>query len=241
MMKKIVLVLLSCIMCISLTACGSNDKGRVDTEAEVRSGDVAEDSVTDNSVTESTEPQETVAEDSANKESKTLVAYFSLAGEQYEVGVIRKGNTQIIAEMIAEQTGADTFQIEPVKEYPDTYDGLLEVSKEESEDNPPEIASKVKNMETYGTVYIGFPIWWGDMPAIVAGFLKSYDFSGKKVVPFCTHAGSGLSGTKQKVEELCSGADIADGLAVRGQTAQEAADEAEKEVSEWLKGAGLVE
>ena len=140
MMKKIVLVLLSCIMCISLTACGSNDKGRVDTEAEVRSGDVAEDSVTDNSVTESTEPQEAVAEDSAKKESKTLVAYFSLAGEQYEVGIIRKGNTQIIAEMIAEQTGADTFQIEPVKEYPDTYDGLLEVSKEESEDNPPELS-----------------------------------------------------------------------------------------------------
>ena len=79
------------------------------------------------------------------------------------------------------------------------------------------------------------------MPAIVAGFLKSYDFSGKTVVPFCTHAGSGLSGTKKKVQEICSGADIVDGLAIRGQTAQESTDEAEKEVSEWLKEAGLDE
>lgn len=233
-MKKVITVLLSCIMCISLAACGISETARTDTGEEVRSGDMA-----GNSVAETTEPQDAEKEDSARKntgqESKILVAYFSLAGEQYEVGVIKKGNTQIVAEMIAEQTGADTFQIEPVKEYPDTYDGLLEVSKEESEDNPPEIASTVENMEEYETVYIGFPIWWGDMPAIVAGFLKSYDFSGKKVVPFCTHAGSGFSGTEQKVREFCSGAELVDGLAIRGQTAQEAADEAEKEVSEWLK------
>lgn len=244
-MKKIIAVLLSCMMCISLTACGSSDAGRTDTEAEVQKGNGTEKSVTDNSGTDTEAPQDAAAENSGDKGtgqgSKTLVAYFSLAGEQYEVGVIKKGNTQIVAEMIAEQTAADTFQIEPVKEYPDTYNGLLEVSKEESEDNPPEIASQVENMDAYQTVYIGYPIWWGDMPAIVTGFLKSYDFSSKKVIPFCTHAGSGLSGTEQKVQELCSGADIIDGLAIRGQTAQESADEAEKEVSEWLKGAGLVE
>ena len=156
-MKKIVAVLLSCMMCTSLAACGSSDTERADAETEVRSGSMEEDSVMDNSEADTAAQQDAEPQDSAEKEqgSKTLVAYFSLTGEQYEVGVIQKGNTQIVAEMIAEQTGADTFQIESVKEYPNTYDGLLEVSKEESEDNPPEIASSVENMDAYETVYIG--------------------------------------------------------------------------------------
>ncbi len=90
-------------------------------------------------------------------ERSILVAYFSLADEQYEVGVIEKGNTQIIAEMIAEQTGADTFSIESTVAYPTTYDGLLEISREE-ESNPLEIAGTVENMDDYSVIFIGYPI-----------------------------------------------------------------------------------
>ena len=89
--------------------------------------------------------------------SNILVAYFSLAGEQYQVGVVEEGNTSIIARMIAEQTGADLFEIEPVTPYPETYSGLLEVSQEEMGSD----ARPVENMDQYDTVFIGYPNWWG--------------------------------------------------------------------------------
>ena len=162
------------------------------------------------------------------------MAFFSLPGEQYEVGVVEKGNTQIIAEMIAEQTGADSFQIQATTEYPTTYDALLDVSRQENE-NPPSISETVENMENYDVVFIGYPIWWGELPAIVQVFLDSYDFAGKTVIPFCTHAGSGLSGTQQSVADLCPGAQVLDGLAVRGRTAQNEPDTALEAVTDWLQ------
>lgn len=153
--------------------------------------------------------------------------------------MIEKGNTEIVAEMIAEATGADLFSIQLVTPYPDTYEGLLEVSQQESVDTPPEIAETVENMEQYDTVFIGYPIWWGDLPAIVAGFLGEYDFTGKTVIPFCTHAGSGLGQTQRSVAELAAGAEVLDGLAIRGQTAQEAPEDARVEVTTWLEEMGM--
>ena len=94
-------------------------------------------------------------------------------------------------------------------------------------------------MSDYDTVFIGYPIWWGDLPTIVKVFLESYDFSGKTVIPFCTHAGSGLSGTKKTVESLCGGALVKDGLAIRGSTAQNDYNAAEKAVTDWLDGLGF--
>lgn len=259
--KKIISLLLCGLMAVSLAACGGNagqgndDNDVMDTLA-VLSENVAEGG--DESHSEST--QRDVADSSGNTEepagqsaestedtengtsaeSSILVAYFSLADEQYEVGVIEKGNTQIIAEIIAAQTGADTFSIERTTAYPTTYDGLLEVSREE-EDNPPEISQTVENMEQYEIVFVGYPIWWGDLPTIVKVFLESYDFSDKTVIPFCTHAGSGLSGTQGTVESLCEGATVENGLAVRGKTAQEDSGSAEDAVTDWLRGLGLVE
>ena len=94
--------------------------------------------------------------DSKAEGNSILVAYFSLAGEQYGVGVIEEGNTAVIAKMIAEQTGADVFEIEAVNAYPETYDGLLDVSRQEMSDNArPEIAGMVDNMEDYDIVFVG--------------------------------------------------------------------------------------
>lgn len=113
--------------------------------------------------------------------------FFSLADEQHEVGVIEKGNTQIIAE----KTGADLFSITSTTVYPTIYDKLLDISA------PPELAEPVTNMTDYDTVFIGYPMWWGNLPTIVKVFLENHNFSGKTVIPFCTHAGSGLSETKK--------------------------------------------
>lgn len=100
-------------------------------------------------------------------------------------------------------------------------------------------ASIFKGFQREATFY--YPIWWGDLPAIVKVFLEIYDFTGKTVIPFCTNAGSGLSGTQGTVETLCDGATIEDGLAVRGKTAQEDVASAESSVTEWLRSLGFVE
>ncbi len=166
-----------------------------------------------------------------------LVAYFSLTGEQYEVGVIEKGNTEIVAELIADATGADTFKIESTEAYPTTYDGLLDASRKEETD-PPEIVGTVENMDDYDTIFLGYPIWWGDTPTIVKVFLQSYDFSGKTILPFCTHAGSGLAGTDRTISGLCPDSTVGEGLAVRGSTAQNDRESAKKSVTEWLSDNG---
>lgn len=215
-MKRILSFMIIGIMTFSLTACGNSVSGNT-----IRQEEADTDS------------------DSNTEGNSILVAYFSLAGEQYKVGVIEEGNTAIIAKMIAEQTGADIFSIESTSDYPDTYDGLLEVSHEE-ESNPPQIAGTVENMDDYDVVFVGFPIWWGNLPPIIEVFLDSYDFSGKTVIPFCTHAGSGLSGTESTIADI-TGAEMMDGLAISGETAQNQRDKAGEAVTEWLREGGFIE
>ncbi len=168
-------------------------------------------------------------------DSRILIAYFSHTGENYEVGVIEKGNTRIIADMIAEETGADMFEIRTVNPYPDIYEECTDVAKkEQNESARPEILDPPENLDEYDTIFIGYPIWWGDLPMAVYTFLENYDFSGKTVIPFCTHAGSGLSGTQSRIEDTCSGATVLDGLSIRGSTAQNQQEKAKEEVLAWL-------
>lgn len=253
-MKKILSALFIFSLLFTVTACGNGGSGvdSVQTEkTESGSSQTAADTSSKDEQAENAEPlesepetaeplendTETSNDDNNNGDNHILVAYFSLAGEQYEVGVIEKGNTEIVAEMIAASTGADMFKMEATTEYPDTYEELLEVSRQEA-DTPPEIAETVENMTDYDTVFIGYPIWWGDTPAIIKVFLQSYDFSGKTIIPFCTHGGSGLAGTDRTISGLCPDSTIGEGLAVRGSTAQNDRDSARESVTEWLTDNG---
>ncbi len=161
-----------------------------------------------------------------NSGSKILVAYFSRAGEQYGVGNIKKGNTAIIAEMIAEKTGGDLFEIKVKNDnYPDAYTPLTEFAKKEKLQNlRPELLRKAENIDSYDTVFIGYPNWWGDMPMPVYTFIESHNLKNKKVYHFCTHEGSG--GVKE-------------GFSIYGHTAQKNKEEADKKVAEWLKSLGF--
>ena len=220
-MKRIFVLILAVTMMLTLAACGNSAPAESASEDETQ---------TSNSTNVQTEGN-----------SHMLVAYFSLAGEQYGVGVIEEGNTSIIAHMIAEQTGADLFEIEAVTPYPTSQSELLEVSQQEMADNArPEIAGTVDNMEDYATIFIGYPNWWGDMPMIVYNFLESYDLSDKTIVPFCTHGGSGLSNTESTIADITGGT-MKDGFAIPGTTAQNDRDTARSEVTEWLKEGGFVE
>ena len=143
--------------------------------------------------------------------------------------------------MIAEQTGADLFEIKPETPYPTTYQGLLDVSRQEMADNSrPKIADTVDNMDNYDTLSIGYPNWWGDMPMIVYNFLESYNLSGKTIVPFCTNSGSGLSNTESTIADITEGK-MKDGFAIPGTTAQNDRDTARNNVTDWLREDGFIE
>lgn len=166
---------------------------------------------------------------------KVLVAYFSRAGENWNVGVVEKGNTAIVAELVAEQTNADLFEISPVEPYPSDYNEMLEVARKEAQDNArPGIANTVKNWDSYNVVFLGYPIWNGNMPNIVYNFLESYDFTGKTIIPFCTHAGSGLSSTVSSIRTTCPNATVVDGLAITGTTAQNDTAATGSAVEKWI-------
>lgn len=172
-------------------------------------------------------------------EQKVLVVFFSHTGENYAVGNITKGNTHIVAEMIAEATGGALFEIVPVKAYPETYQRCIEVAKQEKERSARPAVDGDIAVEEFDVVFIGYPNWWGDMPMPVYTFLEKHDWTGKTLLPFCTHEGSGLSGTERNLARTCKGATVGKGLALRGATAQNKRDEARRSVQVWLGKAGF--
>lgn len=172
---------------------------------------------------------------------KVLIAYFSRAGENYSVGTIDEGNTAILAKEIAAQTGGDLFEIVPVTPYPEGYEDTKTVATRERNNNErPAIKSAIEGFDDYDTIFIGYPIWWGDLPMILHTFMESYDFAGKTVIPFNTHEGSGQSGTQGTIAAKLHGATVLQGLAMRGSTAQRLpGDGTDDTVKSWLDGLGL--
>lgn len=177
---------------------------------------------------------ETMKQTDNSTTGRVLVAFYSRTGENYGVGNISKGNTHIIAEMIAEATGADLFEIKPVKDYPADYTECTEVAQEErSAGARPEIKED-KDIADYDTIYIGYPIWWGDAPMPVYTWIDRHDWTGKVVIPFCTHEGSGLGSSPSYIGQACKGATIGRGLAVQGTVAQRQQARAKKLVEGFL-------
>jgi flavodoxin len=161
------------------------------------------------------------------EENNILVAYFS-----------HSGNTRVIANQIRESIDGDIFEIVTVDPYPSDYDAVVEQARKElREEYRPKLNTKAENMESYNVVFVGYPIWWGTIPMPVATFLSEYDFSGKTIVPFCTHEGSRLGRSVTDIKELCPQSTILDGLAVRGRDVKNA----QNEVSEWLRELELIE
>ncbi|MBR4152868.1 MAG: flavodoxin [Selenomonadaceae bacterium] len=211
-MKKILLLLLAMFM---MSGCGNSaqEKSPVETEKALAAPSTAD--------------------------KKILVVYFSRTGEEYGLGNITKGNTAIVADIIAQKVGADIFEIKPATPYPDNYDACLEFVKKELESNArPAIVGNVDNFAQYDTIFIGYPIWHAEFPRIILTFIESNDFNGKTIIPFCTHAGSGLAGTERELKEICPNSKVLDGLAIIGKTAQNDSAAAQKDINEWLKTLG---
>ncbi|GIM28329.1 hypothetical protein CPJCM30710_09950 [Clostridium polyendosporum] len=218
-MKKLLALTLTMIMAFTLTACGNNNR-----------------STTNSGESTQIEKKETGSSDIENKSDnqtqsntatrKILVAYFS-----------HSGNTQVIANQIHERVGGDIFEIKTVDPYPTDYNTLVDQAKQEQQDNyRPKLTTKVENMDSYDVIFVGYPNWWGTMPMAVFTFLEQYNFSGKTIIPFCTHEGSGLGRSVTDIKKLCPQSTILDGLAIRGRNVKSA----KEDVSAWLRKLGMI-
>ncbi|MCD8091173.1 MAG: flavodoxin, partial [Clostridiales bacterium] len=149
-----------------------------------------------------------------------LIAFYSRAAENYfggEYRYINIGNTEKAAEMIAAETGADMFKIEQTESYSANYEKCIEQAKRDlSEGARPKLVSLPKNIDKYDKIYLGYPIYWRNMPMAVYTFLESFSWKGKTIHPFCTHEGSGLSGTEREIKKVCNGARVTKGLEILG-------------------------
>ncbi len=170
---------------------------------------------------------------------KCLIAYFSRKGENYVSGRIvdlKVGNTELVAKMIQRQTGGDLFHIETAAAYPKDYSETTEVARNELRTKArPKLNGRVENIEAYEVIFLGYPNWWGTMPMPVYAFLESYDFSGKTIVPFCTHEGSGMGRSEKDIAKACPKATVLEGLAIQGTNASSAASE----VLSWAHKLGI--
>lgn len=179
-------------------------------------------------------------------EGKVLVAYFSMpettnpnnmTTEEDNSAVVINGevlgNTQYMAQVIQRETNADIYRIEPRNPYPTDHTTLVAQAREEQDqDARPAIKDSISNFDSYDTVFIGYPIWWSDLPQILHTFFDTYDFSGKTVIPFSTHGGSSFAGTPATIQSLEPGAKMLDGLTISRNDIQDAA----QEIASWVHG-----
>ncbi|MCD7809242.1 MAG: flavodoxin [Erysipelotrichaceae bacterium] len=141
--------------------------------------------------------------------SKSIVIYFSRTGENYAVGDIDKGNTEVIAEMIQDFTGADLFKVEPKIPYSHNYKKCCDKALLEQKNNVrPELKNYLDNIDDYDDVYIGSPIYWGTMPQSMFTQLEKLNFHHKSIKIFTTHEGSGLGDVVKDVQSICKGGTI---------------------------------
>ena len=248
-MKKIFLSIIILAVVLSISSCSTpaaTIQAEQSTPTEVVPSQTVEPSetpqVTATSPATATEPdpaQTTDEPQASDAAPKVLIAFFSRAGENINVGFIEKGNTHVIAVIIAELTGAEMFKIETVTPYPESYSETTDIAKREQDENArPELSTHVENMDEYDIILLGYPNWWGTMPMAVFTFLEEYDFAGKTVIPFCTHEGSGLGRSERDLASLLPEVTLMDGLAIRGSNVN--SDQARQSVSDWLSGQGLI-
>ena len=171
-------------------------------------------------------------------EHKILVVYYSRTGQNYVSGDmvnLAVGNTAAVAEIIRQKTDADVFEIKTAKPYPADYRETTEVAKKElREQARPEIVGGVDTMAQYDTIILGYPNWWGTMPMAVRTFLDRHDLSGKVILPFCTHEGSGMGRSESDLKSALPKSIIKPGLPLKGTRVHRQDSGIPAEVEAWL-------
>ena len=165
---------------------------------------------------------------------RPLVVFFSHAGDNYAVGNIKVGNTKIVADYISEFTGADQFEIKTSKYDGMAYKPLCDLAKKEQQNGElPPFEGSV-DVKKYDVIFIGGPVWWGTYPQVMFTFFKQYDLSGKTIIPFTTHEGSGLGSCVKDVRKAYPKANVQQGFSMYGHDVRTGKERVEK----WLKKLG---
>lgn len=253
-MKKLTANLLSALLVLSLAACGNSNQNKEENALTETMSSTPEVKLENNSMVNSIESTEGKTEISTETEdtgeagsSNILIAYFSVMetdGVDTVAGASRVsvdgevlGNNQYVAQIIQRETGGNLFAIETVQDYPTTHNPLLEFAYNEKAENArPELATQIENLDRYNVIFLGFPNWNADLPMPLYTFLEEYDFSGKTIIPFTTHGGSGFSRTIQTISELQPNATvISNGLSI----SRNSVSRAESDVVDWVNGLNL--
>lgn len=235
-MKRAFSLLLSLLMAFSLTACGGNGNSS-SSQASSSAVESTSSASEPSSSPESEAPSEALSSSEVSSQvqagetasgSNVLVVYYSATG-----------NTAQVAQYIADSTGGDLFEIQPVEPYTDDdlnwTDDNSRVSQEHADESLRDVelvADTVDNWDQYDTVFIGYPIWWGIAAWPVDGFVEANDFSGKTVIPFCTSSSSGLGESGQLLADMAGTGDWQEGQRFRSSASQE-------DVQSWIEELGL--
>lgn len=183
-----------------------------------------------------------------SKDKKVLIVYFAVA-ENSEVDAISsasvrevngeaKGNIRILAETIQSKVGGDLFSIKTEQGYPGDKGKLIDFAAKEQKANArPKVVSHIENLDSYDTIFIGYPNWWYDLPMPLYSFFEEYDFSGKNIIPFCTHNGSGFSSTIETIRKLEPNATVTKGFTTNEKNVVKVKDD----VAKWLDEIGVKE
>lgn len=172
----------------------------------------------------------------SNNKNKILIVYFSRKDGVYNSSRLKRGNTQVIAEDIRDHTDGDIYQIKTIKSYPKNYDKTTQVAQDEQDRNArPALKGKLPDVSKYNVVFIGAPVWWGEYPMAVRTFMdKEPGLNGKTLIPFSTHAGSGLANFPETLKKQFPRSKVREGLAVEGTEV----NDARGRVDSWLNRLG---
>lgn len=246
-MKRTLSLLMSLVMVLSLTACSGNGNS----SSSQASSSVPESSVAESSASENSSEASSSSESEASSEVSSEAPSSSEVSSQVQAGETASGsnvlvayysatgNTAQMAQYIADSTGGDLFEIQPMEPYTDDdlnwTDDNSRVSQEHADESLRDVelvADTVDNWDQYDTVFIGYPIWWGIAAWPVDGFVEANDFSGKTVIPFCTSSSSGLGQSGQLLADMAGTGDWQEGQRFRSGASQE-------DVQSWIEELGL--
>ena len=239
------------ILCASIAGAGS--LAACATEAASESGSAADASAADEKPAPEPEPQPEPEPETASNAGEALVAYFSypettensdpdnLTEEEENSAVVRDGeilgNNQFMADIIARETGADTFRILTTRTYPADHAGLIAQAQDEiNAGDRPDLAEPIPDLSSYDTVFIGYPIWWAELPPIMHSFLEQADLAGKQIYLFNSHGGSGNAGTLEEIKGILADSTVSyDNFVV----SRDAVADSEDDIVAWVHSLGF--
>ena len=212
-MKALKYILASAVCMLVSTACSGSKKNEANVNEPV---------------------QEEAQTNAVTTDGKTLVVFFSHAGDNYSVGDIKVGNTKIVADYISELTGADQFEIKTNQYDGMAYKPLCDLAKKEQANGELPAFEGGIDIDAYETIFIGGPVWWGTYPQVMFTFFSKYDLNGKTLIPFTTHEGSGLGNCVKDVKKAYPKANVTGEFSMYGHDVRSGKATVEK----WLKGLG---